>query len=141
MIVVMTDGHAFVPAPGSSATNAENRSRSMKAFERDLLEDVMPFVEANYRTINKRESRAIIGLSMGGGQSLAVGLNHLDRFAWVGGMSAGVPEADSIAALSDPKATNKKLKLLWIAIGKDDFLLSRNQQFDELLTSKGVQQR
>ena len=140
MIVVMTDGHAFVPTPGPSATNAENRGRSMKAFERDLLEDVMPFVEANYRTINKRESRAIIGLSMGGGQSLTVGLNHLDRFAWVGGMSASAPTGDAIAAaLADPKATNKKLKTLWIAIGKDDFLLSRNQPFDELLTGKGIE--
>jgi enterochelin esterase-like enzyme len=140
MIVVMTDGHAFVPAPGPSATNAENRARSMKAFEGDLLQDVMPFVEANYRTINKRDSRAIVGLSMGGGQSLTVGLNHLDKFAWVGGMSAGTPETHSIAsALADAKATNKKLQTLWIAIGKDDFLLARNKTFDELLTSKGIQ--
>lgn len=139
MIVVMTDGHAFVPAPGPSATNAENRGRSMKAFESDLLEDVMPFVESNYRTINKRASRAIIGLSMGGGQSLHIGLNHLDRFAWVGGMSAGTPETNSIAAvLADAKGTNKKLKLLWIAIGKDDFLLDRNKRLDEVLTAHGI---
>lgn len=139
MIVVMTDGHAFVPSPGPSATNSENRARSMKAFERDLLEDVMPFVESNYRTINKRESRAIIGLSMGGGQSLTVGLNHFDRFAWVGGMSASAPETNSIASVfADAKATNKKLKLLWIAIGKDDFLLDRNKPLDEALTASGI---
>ncbi len=139
MIVVMTDGHAFVAPPGPSATNAENRARGMRAFERDLLEDVMPFVESNYRTINKRESRAIIGLSMGGGQSLQVGLNHLDKFAWVGGMSAGIPETNSISSVfADPKATNKKLKLLWIAIGKDDFLLSRNKPFDDALAAAGI---
>jgi enterochelin esterase family protein len=139
MIVVMTDGHAFVPLPGPSATNTENRGRSMKAFESDLLEDVMPFVESNYRTINKRESRAIIGLSMGGGQSLQVGLNHLERFAWIGGMSAGTPETNSVAAvLADARGTNKKLKTLWIAIGKDDFLLARNQDFDRLLAANGI---
>ena len=139
MIVIMTDGHAFVPTPGPSATNAENRGRSMKAFESDLLGDVMPFVESNYRTINKRESRAIIGLSMGGGQSLHVGLNHLDKFAWVGGMSSAVPGTNDIASVfTDPKATNKKLKLLWIGIGRDDFLLNRNKPFDEALTASGI---
>jgi enterochelin esterase family protein len=140
MIVAMTDGHAYVAPPGINPTNAAVRGRATRDFERDLIEDVMPFVEASYRTINKRESRAIIGLSMGGGQSLTVGLNHLDRFAWVGGMSASAPTEDALASvLVDPKATNKKLKLLWIAIGKDDFLLSRNKPLDELLTSKGIE--
>ncbi len=139
MIVVMTDGHPYISPPGVSPTNATERGRNTKTYERDLIEDVMPFVEANYRTINKRESRAIIGLSMGGGQSLHVGLNHLDRFAWVGGMSASVPAADDVfTALNDSKDTNKKLKTLWIAIGKDDFLLSRNQTFHEVLTAKGI---
>jgi len=139
MIVVMTDGHPYVSPPGVSPTNATERGRNTKAYERDLIEDVMPFVETNYRTINKRESRAIIGLSMGGGQSLHVGLNHLDRFTWVGAMSAAVPNENDVAtALADVKDTNKKLKTLWIAIGKDDFLLSRNKTFDELLTAKGI---
>ncbi len=139
MIVVMTDGHPYISPPGVSPTNVTERGRNTKDFERDFIGDVMPFVEANYRTINQRESRAIIGLSMGGGQSLQVGLNHLDRFAWVGAMSAAVPgENDVAAALADAPGTNKKLKTLWIAIGKDDFLLSRNQTFDELLKAKGV---
>jgi len=139
MIVVMTDGHAYVAPPGTSPTNAAVRGRNTKDYERDLLEDVMPFVEANYRTINKRESRAIIGLSMGGGQSLTVGLNHLARFAWVGGMSASAPDTNSISSVfADGKATNKKLKLLWIAIGKDDFLLNRNKPLDEALTASGI---
>jgi enterochelin esterase-like enzyme len=139
MIVVMTDGHAYVAPPGTNPTNPAVRMRGTKDYERDLIEDVMPFVEVNYRTVNKRESRAIIGLSMGGGQSLHVGLNHLDRFAWVGAMSAAVPDESAVSgALADAKATNKKLKTLWIAIGKDDFLLSRNNAFDELLTAKGI---
>ena len=137
MVVVMTDGHASFAQPDP---NADARTRNARAFERDLIEDVMPFVEANYRTINERASRAIIGLSMGGGQSLGVGLNHLDKFASVGAMSAATPNAEAVsAALADPEKTNKQLKLFWIAIGKDDFLLNRNKQFDELLTAKGIQ--
>lgn len=136
MIVVMTDGHASVWPP---STNADARARQTKAFENDLIQDVMPLVERSYRTRNDRESRAIIGLSMGGGQSLTVGLNHLDKFAWLGAMSAAVPSEESVAAaLRDSDDTNRKLKTFWIAIGKDDFLLSRNKQFDELLTSKNI---
>ena len=140
MIVVMTDGHAYVAPPGTSFTNTAERGRTTLAYQGDLLGDVMPFVDANYRTIEKRESRAIIGLSMGGGQALHVGLNHLDRFAWVGAMSAASPETNAVApGLEDAKRTNQKLTLLGIAIGKDDFLLNRNEQFHSLLESKGIQ--
>jgi enterochelin esterase family protein len=70
---------------------------------------------------------------------LTVGLNHLDRFAWVGGMSASAPETNSIPIVfTDVKGTNKKLKLLWIAIGKEDFLLNRNKPLDEALTASGI---
>jgi len=138
MIIVMTDGHAAaanftgVPAPGLI-------SRNVGDFTRDLLDDVMPLVEQNYRVKADRESRAIIGLSMGGGQSLHAGLNNLDKFAWVGGMSSSVSNGEITAAgtLADPKA-NEKLRLLWIAIGKDDFLLKQNQAFDELLKAKNI---
>lgn len=131
MIVVMLDGHAATP--GSQGNNTQ-------LFERDLLEDVMPFIKANYRTKNDAANRAIVGLSMGGGQSLTIGLNHSDTFAWVGGFSASVPAGENVAsAQNDAKATNKKLKLLWIACGKDDFLIQRNEEFITLLKSKNLQ--
>lgn len=131
MVVVMMDGHAT--APGA------DRSGNTTAFERDLLEDVMPFVEANYRVKTDAANRAIAGLSMGGGQSLTIGLNHLDRFAWVVGFSASVPSRETIAGtLNDTKGANEKLKLLWIACGKDDFLLQRNQEFISLLKEKNL---
>ena len=108
-------------------------------FERDLLEDVLPFVEANYRVKPDAANRAIVGLSMGGGQSLTIGLNHLDRFAWVGGFSSSVPATEMVAgALANPAATNKKLKLLWIGCGKDDFLLKRNEEFLATLKEKNI---
>jgi enterochelin esterase-like enzyme len=132
MIIVMTDGHAVV--------GPEARAKNVEMFGRDLLEDVLPFVEANYRTRADRESRAIVGLSMGGGQSLTVGLNHLDLFAWVGGFSAAIsaPEVTVASALSDPAATNSKLRLLWVACGKDDGLVKNAQALSEVLTKNEI---
>lgn len=132
MIIVMTDGHA--------AVTPETRAKNVELFGRDLLEDVMPFVEAAYRTKEDRESRAIVGLSMGGGQSLTVGLNTLDRFAWVGGFSSAIrePETTVASALADPAATNAKLRLLWIACGKDDGLVKNAQALSDVLTKKQI---
>lgn len=132
MVVVMMDGHA-------SPANAE-RGRRNEYFENDLMKDVMPFVEANYRVEADAKQRGIVGLSMGGGQSLTIGLNHTDKFAWVGGFSASVPRDGTVAkALDDSKTTNESLNLLWIACGKDDFLLERNEQFIGQLKEKGVE--
>ncbi|HEX4646560.1 MAG TPA: alpha/beta hydrolase-fold protein, partial [Verrucomicrobiae bacterium] len=138
MIIVMTDGHAAFAQP--AGTNTDARARSMIAFQRDLLEDVMPFAEENYRIKKDREHRAIIGLSMGGGQSLTIGLNHPELFAWVGGMSSAVGDPDTTLAslIKDPQASNQNLKLLWFAVGKSDFLLKNNQQLDEWLTKHGI---
>jgi enterochelin esterase family protein len=133
MIVVMLDGHAVPPG---ATTTPEARLSNTQQFERDLLEDAMPFVVANYRTREDAAHRAIIGLSMGGGQSLNIGLKHADRFAWVGGMSASVREMPS--AVNDGAALNAKLQLLWFACGKDDFLLKANHDLTAALTAKGV---
>jgi enterochelin esterase-like enzyme len=134
MVVVMMDGHAAVGGPGGPG--AQNNTA---LYERDLLEDVLPLVEANYRVKTDAAGRGIVGLSMGGGQSLTVGLNHLDRFAWVGGFSSSVPSQPAVAgALENPEATNQKLKLLWIGCGKDDFLLQRNEAFIAALKEKNI---
>ncbi len=133
MVVVMMDGHA-------GDRSASGPQGNTQAFERDLLQDVMPFVEANYRVQTDAASRCIAGLSMGGGQSLTIGLNHLDRFAWVAGFSSSAPSRETVAgALDDAAATNGKLKLLWIACGKDDFLLKRNEDFIAMLKDKGIE--
>ncbi len=130
MIVVMLDGHAAAPAPGAE------RNANTAAFARDLLEDAMPLVVASYRTREEAASRAIVGLSMGGGQALTIGLGHPDRFAWVGGMSSAVGNGPSL--LEDPAALNRGLKLLWFACGKDDTLVKANRDFDTALTEKKV---
>lgn len=140
MIVVMTDGHTAPPVPRDAPGAAEARAKNAANFERDLLGDVLSLVDAAYRTRTEREQRAIIGLSMGGNQSLIIGLNHLDLFAWVGGMSSAVREPDTQLApfFKDAASANEKLKLLWFACGKDDFLLKDNQKLDAMLTEKNV---
>ncbi len=132
MIVVMLDGHA-VP-PGQSTPEA--RQRNVSAFERDLLDDAMPFIAAHYRTRENAADRAIIGLSMGGGQSLNIGLGHPGRFAWVGGMSSSVRERPE--TLNDAAKFNAQLRLLWFACGRDDFLRKANQELDAALKAKGI---
>jgi enterochelin esterase-like enzyme len=138
MIVVMTDGHPLprAPAPPPGTPRPDNTA----AFSQELLTDVMPLVEKTYRVRTDGPGRAIAGLSMGGRQALAVGLNHPDRFAWVGAMSASIPTEDTItAALNDPKGTNRKLRWLWIGCGAADGGYQRNQDFVALLKTKGIQ--
>ncbi len=132
MIVVMLDGHAAIPGTPGGGDNTS-------LFERDLLEAALPLVESTYRTKTGARNRAIVGLSMGGGQSLSIGLNHTEDFAWVGGFSAAPPSADAVAVpLKESARTNQRLKLLWIAVGQDDFLRERNEQFIATLKSSGI---
>jgi enterochelin esterase family protein len=137
MIVVMLDGHPLGTV--SREAPPPQRGAAMDAFRRELFEDGLPLAESLYRTKPGAENRAICGLSMGGGQSLTVGLGNLDRFAWVGAFSAAPPSAEvSQAVLADPAAVNGKLKLLWIGCGQDDFLKSRNEEFVAALKSKEI---
>jgi enterochelin esterase-like enzyme len=132
MILVMPDGHAVV--------GPEAREKNVGGFLKDLTQDVMPFVESNYRTQADPAHRGIVGLSMGGGQSLIGGLNHLDRFAWVGGFSSAIrdPEATVAAALADPAGTNARLRLLYIACGKDDRLVDNAKDLSSVLTKREI---
>jgi enterochelin esterase family protein len=136
MVVLMLDGHplGMVPRGGDA-----RRRQATEAFRRELFEDALPLVEASYRVEKDPALRAIAGLSMGGGQSLSIGLGNLDRFAWVGAFSAGPPSAEALQAfLADAATANARLSLLWIACGKDDFLLQRNEEFTAALKEKGI---
>lgn len=132
MVMVMMDGHAATSLGGGLTNNTA-------LFERDLLEEVLPFVETHYRVRKDAASRALTGLSMGGGQALTIGLNHTDTFGWVAGFSSATPSREAIqATLEKPELTNRRLKLLWIACGRSDFLLKMNQDFVALLESRNV---
>lgn len=142
MIVVMTLGYG-TPEIVSRNRQAGNRTLSGKNYElfRDsLFNEVIPQVEKEYRVRPDRVSRAITGLSMGGGESEFIGLNALDKFAWIGAFSAGGGSRDYDTAFPklDEKA-NSQIKLLWIACGTEDGLLAGNRKFREWLKGKGIQ--
>jgi enterochelin esterase family protein len=128
-LVVMPLGYGGVAVNGDGTGLAPTDVRGDAAlYERDLLEDVIPMIDRTYRTLADRKHRAIVGFSMGGGQSARFGLRHLETFSHVGVMSAGLAgggagnaATDPIAALAaDASKANKMIDLLWIACGKDD---------------------
>jgi enterochelin esterase family protein len=155
-------GRGPLPAsaqPGSSAAPPPDE------FIQDFLTDIMPYVEKNYRVLAGRENRAIAGLSMGGSQTLNIALPNLEKFGYVGVFSSGLlnvfgrqppgaggPPAASTStqitpagetwlkqhqAKLDDANLKKGLKLLWVGIGKDDFLLSTSRSTLELLKQHG----
>jgi enterochelin esterase family protein len=143
-VVVMPYGHTpRNPAPtGGGGARPSNEDR-IRPFENDLLHDVMPRVESTYRVYTDQPHRAIAGLSMGGAQSLRVGLGHLDLFAYVCPMSAGRVRNEEFARYAPeltehPDQANAKLKLLWISCGEKDALLKPNQDNDKWFTEHGI---
>ncbi len=112
---------------------------SIVKFRDVLLNEVMPQVEKAYRVSTDRNARAIAGLSMGGTQSLFIGLNALDRFAWIGAFSSGGLDADFGKTYpSASESANAQLRLLWIACGRQDGLTGINQKLVDWLKSKDV---
>ena len=126
MIIVMPDGHAPV------TEGVDN------PLQKDLIEEVIPYVEAKYRTKTGSENRALAGLSMGGFQTLDIGISRQDLFGWIGVFSGGI--RDSYEQTHGPflDTANTKLKLFWIGIGKTDFLWERNENLLKLIRKKNV---
>jgi enterochelin esterase family protein len=136
VIIVMPNGH---PLPPSSTEFSDDYAElNLGKMQQELLGEVIPLVEREYRADPRAESRAIAGLSMGGGQSLAIGLGNPGVFKWVGGFSS-VPVRDRdtrfAALLGDPSA---RPRLVWIAVGRDDSLLGDNQALHAWLDARGI---
>ncbi len=134
MIVVMPYGR---PAPSATlnVTAPPAAAEPGITFPNDLVEDVVPFAEKTYRISAKADDRAIAGLSMGGNQTLQVGLSHTDTFHYIGAFSPVVSNVDQNGknAIDDAVGTNKRLKLFYIYIGKLDTLYASVQTFNKLL--------
>ncbi|HEX43051.1 MAG TPA: hypothetical protein ENN81_13490 [Phycisphaerales bacterium] len=136
MIVVMPNGRA--QANDRAEGNVYAGAAAFAAFEGDLLNDVIPAIEAKYSVHADREHRALAGLSMGGGQSLNFGLGHLDVFAWVGGFSSAPNTKPPAELVPDPAAAREKLKLLWLACGSKDGLIRISQNLHNYLKENNV---
>jgi enterochelin esterase-like enzyme len=143
MIMVMDLGYATKvgtqPVAAGPGSPPRNFQVAFSAFEEVVIQDLIPTVDASYRTIPDREHRAIAGLSMGGMQTLFISLHHLDKFRYIGSFSgpmiAGIntgappgggqtPHFDTKAAyegaFADPAAFNKQVKLLWLGVGTEE---------------------
>src|SRR5688500_8568077 len=133
MIVVMPNGRAMKNDRATGNIMAPDKVQAFANFEKDLLNDLIPFIEKKYPVLTDRENRAIAGLSMGGGQSLNFGLGNLDRFAWVGGFSSAPNTKKPEELVSDAEAAKSKLKLLWISCGDNDRLISFSKRTHDYL--------
>lgn len=161
MIIVMPAGHVGPlgqgPIPGI-AQPGSNAPPPVDPFIREFMNDIMPYAESHYRVLPGRQNRAIAGLSMGGNHTLNIALPNLERFGYIGVFSSGLLNVFSFQAaqgaelkptaagqvwldqnhakLDDPNL-KKGLKLLWVGIGKEDFLLRVNNATLDLLKKKG----
>ncbi len=151
MIVVMPNGSlpmpanlprptpGVTPAPEVTAAYAAARAR----FAPELMKDVVPYIEKNFRVQADREHRAIAGLSMGGSQTLQVVTANPDQFAYAGVWSAGIGqnaaewESTNAAFLSNPRI-NSWIRLFSISVGEKDFTLNGSKNLQEVLNKHGI---
>ena len=146
MVIVMPAGHT------TKNFNIGGGIHGMvDEFSEDFVNDIMPYVENNYRVLKTREDRAIAGLSMGGMQTLNIAISDLGRYSYIGVFSSGIFDlGDNMPGQSaspsweeqhkdmlDNKDLKKGLKLLWFATGSEDFLVGTSKASVEMLKNHG----
>lgn len=137
MIVVMPNGRA--QKNDRAEGNVMASAPAFATFERDLINDLIPAIEAKYSVDNSREKRAIAGLSMGGGQSFNFGLGNLNLFAWVGPFSAAPNTKPVEELIPDVNKAKNDLKLLWISCGNKDGLIRISQNVHKFLKKNEIE--
>jgi len=111
----------------------------VEKIEAELLENIKPMVETRYRCATDRKSRGIAGLSMGGGQSVRIGLSHTDLFGWITGYSAAIDKLGCPQMLDDHlEAIEKNQPQLSVVCGNTDFLFEENVEFEKKLSELNV---
>jgi enterochelin esterase-like enzyme len=138
MIVVLPNGRAMKDDRPIGNIFDSVKVQAFANFEKDLLNDLIPFIEKNYPVYTDREHRAIAGLSMGGGQSLNFGLTNLYKFAWIGAFSAAPNTEKPEVLVPDPDKVKKELKLLWISYGDSDGLVVFGERVHDYLAEHNV---
>ena len=140
MIIVMPYGNPYKLLPVQPDLGLGGMPQTMfgkDVFSLDLTNDLMPYVEQHFRTINDRDHRAIGGFSRGGNQGLSNGLRNLDKFSYLCSYSSftstDIPEVYDNAA-----DTNSKIHLFWLGVGTDDFLYGNARDYMEFLDQKGI---
>lgn len=141
MIVVMPNGNPNQQAAsilGLPTTGLDPRApENANAYVKSLVTEIVPFIEKNYRVIAKPASRAIAGLSMGGGHTLAASALYPGKFAYICPLSIGTTQSAELD--KQLKAVKKGgYKLYWLACGTSDFLYDRAKELDAVLTKNGL---
>jgi enterochelin esterase-like enzyme len=130
MIVVMPNGFA------TKGREKPVKGKGGNLFEDDLVKDIIPYVESHYSTLTSSSERALAGLSMGAGQTLNIGLKHLDKFSWLGAFSGGGAKAANLITDETPV---KKLRLFWISSGdKDQLAFKGSESLHNTLAEKKI---
>lgn len=138
MIIVMPNGRALKDDRVRGNIYGPDMVRGFEAFERDLIDNLIPFVQGKYSTYTDKEHRALAGLSMGGGQSLNFGLGNLDTFAYVGGFSSAPNTRQPEQLIPDVEKTKKENKLLWMVCGSADGLMFNSSRLKAFCDKNGV---
>src|SRR5436190_13160159 len=138
MIVVMPNGRAMKDDRAVGNVFDSAKVQAFATFEKDLLNDLIPYVEKSFPVLTDREHRAIAGLSMGGGQSLNFGLGNLDKFAWVGGFSSARNTKKPQELVPDVNVAKEKIKLLFISCGASDELISFSKRTHDYLQQNNI---
>jgi enterochelin esterase family protein len=151
MIIVMPNGNieariaeqkgGLKPADPADREGEEAVTRA-KNFSKDLMDNVIPYIEKNYRVIPNAENRAIGGFSRGGGETLRTGFLNLGKFSYICCYSAYLTNAEMEKeykyVYENPTHTNSQLKLLWVSVGNEDFLYKQTVTFMDFLKSKNI---
>ena len=138
MIIVFPNGRALADDRAVGNPFTPEKAAVFAKFERDLLDHLIPAIQAKYSTYTDREHRALAGLSMGGGQTLNFGLAHLDTFAWLGAFSSAPNTQPPAELVPDPALAREKLKLLYLSSGNQDGLISISQGVHRFLKEHDV---
>jgi len=140
MIVVMPNGRALADdrPPAPEKTYSPQNAEGFAKFGRDLLDCLIPAIQAKYSACTNRERRALAGLSMGGGQALNFGLSRLDMFAWVGGFSSAPNTEPPAELVPDPAVAREQLKLLYLSSGNKDGLINISQSVHAYLKAHNI---
>ena len=138
MIIVLPYGNPYklLPAKADAAGVPQTRFGG-DVFSKDLTDDLMPYVESHYRTMNDRDHRGIGGFSRGGNQGLSCGLRNLDKFSYLCSYSS-FTMTDIPGVYDNAADTNAKLHLFWLGVGTDDFLYGNARDYMEHLDKKGI---
>ncbi|MBL8219960.1 MAG: esterase, partial [Bryobacterales bacterium] len=136
MVVVMPFGHVQREIKTAANAPAPAIGADMAAIEKELMTAVKPLVEGKYRVLTDRNHRAIGGLSMGAAQSLTIGLHNIDHFAYIAAFSGAGNRAEWEKA--DPAMLNKKLKVLWLGCGTEDFAYPGVKGLEEMFSKRNV---